>query len=477
MPFLRVEPALLEAVVIGNHIAHICIAEEFVAPVHFRAQRSECGHDFLRVGDDGVVFLGKFCHVLVGDITIEGELHHLGVDEHELQFIGVFGVEQRCDYAVQAYRFALAGGTGNQKVWHFGKILDEHVVGNRGAKCYRQLHFCLLGAESRRFQHFAHGNNLRIEVGHLYAYGAAPGHGGDYADACCRKAHGDVVFQAFDFGDSGALGRHDFIESYRGADGGFDAYDFDVVALEGVYNHLLVGSLFTGIDFDASGAVEQQFGGRELVGRMSGPRVVQCLKAHVVAVVDFLGGILFESILGRGGAYNKLRLAGSSLYFGRSCFFGSCCRRDVLDYSLGLFFRLYSNRNRGFGCRWLAVERFRWFIDAESFILPELVYVGLRSFDSRFYGRSVFRLVVAFGSGCLQIFYCGHGAFHSLGCWLLLDFGPGWQDTADCCHKSFYGMQEHGHKQAGKNHTHGECAQCACIVNQQSVYVLAMFTT
>ena len=42
-------------------------------------------------------------------------------------------------------------------------------------------------------------------------------------------------------------------------------------------------------------------------------------------------GIRIESILGRGGAYNKLRLAGSSLYFGRSCFFGSCCRRDVLD--------------------------------------------------------------------------------------------------------------------------------------------------
>ena len=339
------------------------------------------------------------------------------------------------------------------------------------------LHFCLLGAESRRFQHFAHGNNLRIEVGHLYAYGAAPGHGGDYADACCRKAHGDVVFQAFDFGDSGALGRHDFIESYRGADGGFDAYDFDVVALEGVYNHLLVGSLFTGIDFDASGAVEQQFGGRELVGRMSGPRVVQCLKAHVVAVVDFLGGILFESILGRGGAYNKLRSPADVV----SILAGAASSAAVVGGTSSIIASVFSSGSTATGIvvsvavGWLSKGS-----DGSSMLNPS----SCPSWSMSACGASIAGSMAGAFSGSLSLSVAvvsrssivatvPFTAWAAGCCWTLALAGRIRRIAAI----KLYGMQEHGHKQAGKNHTHGECAQCACIVNQQSVYVLAMFTT
>ena len=68
--------------------------EQVVTGVHQFAQAVQGIDHLLHVGDDRFIRVWHLRHEMVGNGTVDAELHLLGVAEHEFQFIGMLLVEQ-----------------------------------------------------------------------------------------------------------------------------------------------------------------------------------------------------------------------------------------------------------------------------------------------------------------------------------------------------------------------------------------------
>ena len=96
------------------------VLQELVALFHFADgplnDASSLGH----VSDHG--------HHEVGDLAELRHLHHLWIDQAELQFIWSLGVEPTHDDGVHAHALAAAGGASDQHVRLLGEIQDQRLA-------------------------------------------------------------------------------------------------------------------------------------------------------------------------------------------------------------------------------------------------------------------------------------------------------------------------------------------------------------
>ena len=66
-------------------VAHTCILHQCVAVLHLCTERLEDVHRLGDIGDDGVLLIGQLCQIVLLDALVDAELHHLWVNEHNLE--------------------------------------------------------------------------------------------------------------------------------------------------------------------------------------------------------------------------------------------------------------------------------------------------------------------------------------------------------------------------------------------------------
>ena len=142
--------------------------QEIIAVIHQFTQGVQ-GLDHLgNVCDDGFLFLiirWNLRHEVVHNRCIDAELYLLRIDEHELQFVRMFLIEQGSDDGIQSNRLTLSCSTGNKQVRDLGQIHHEHIIGNGLTQCDRQIHGSL--AEPFRVENTLHGDNLWFGIRYL----------------------------------------------------------------------------------------------------------------------------------------------------------------------------------------------------------------------------------------------------------------------------------------------------------------------
>ena len=238
----RIELARLELGVVLLDVAHLGLFQQVVAVVHELAQALERLHHLCNVGDDGVVAVGYHGQEMLLDGCVDGELHLLGVDHDKLQFGRVLLVEQRGDDGIQAYRFTLTRGTGNEQVRHLGEVDHEDFVGDGLAQRDGELERRLL--ELACVDDALHRHDAGRLIGHLNTDGALARYGGDDADAQRRERKGNVILEVAYLVDAHARGRRHLVERDGGTDGSLDARDFNAKVAQHVDDAVLVGVLF-----------------------------------------------------------------------------------------------------------------------------------------------------------------------------------------------------------------------------------------
>ena len=110
VPLIAAQVVLLELFVVERNLVHACLGQQFVTLVHLDANRAQDLFGVLWFLDDGgahLVFfryrLGHHGQIVVKELGIGGEFHHLGIDEYEFEFRRMAAVKQRTDYHVEAY--------------------------------------------------------------------------------------------------------------------------------------------------------------------------------------------------------------------------------------------------------------------------------------------------------------------------------------------------------------------------------------
>ena len=94
MSFLGIQASLYELAVVVLDVTLLGVAQKLVAVFHLLNKRVERSHHLARVGDDALFATCHAGEIVVVELRIEAELHHLGIDEHKLQLCRVLLVEQ-----------------------------------------------------------------------------------------------------------------------------------------------------------------------------------------------------------------------------------------------------------------------------------------------------------------------------------------------------------------------------------------------
>ena len=90
VPFLGVEAAIYELLVILLDVTHMSSLQQIVACVHLHTDRVQCLHHLGHIGDDGFCLIGQLRQKVMLDIGVDAELYLLGIHEHELQLSRMF---------------------------------------------------------------------------------------------------------------------------------------------------------------------------------------------------------------------------------------------------------------------------------------------------------------------------------------------------------------------------------------------------
>ena len=210
MVVLGIELSVDEFIVVFRYLTHTGFAQQVVALVHLYAERVECAHHFLHVGDNGLIAVGQFCQVVSFYFVVERELNLFGVYHDKFQLRRVLLEQERGNHCIQPDRFTRASGSCHEQVGHLCQVGDVRFVADGFAKGDGQFHLSAV-AEGVALQHVLHRHNLRLGVGHFDTDGAAAGNGRDDTDTQGRKTEGDVVFQTLDFRYSDTWCRLDFV--------------------------------------------------------------------------------------------------------------------------------------------------------------------------------------------------------------------------------------------------------------------------
>jgi len=177
--------------VVALHVAHAQFRKLLVAPAHLGHCPVEGAGGLLGVGHDG--------DEQVRNAVVDGQLDHLRVDHDQLDLVGRGPVEDRAHDAVDAHRFAGAGGAGDQHVGHLREV--GHDVAARVVTAQRHGQPGRVLARLGRLQHVAKGHHLDGVVGHLDADGGLAGDRRLDAHADRREVQRDVVGQRRDAAD------------------------------------------------------------------------------------------------------------------------------------------------------------------------------------------------------------------------------------------------------------------------------------
>ena len=296
MPVLGIELAGLVLLVVVGDLVLACAAQQLVALVHLDAEALQGEFGVLGVLHDGLCLLlffvaggGKYREVVLEELVVCRELDHLRVDEHELEFGRVLGVEERCDDDVEAYGLALLGGACNQEVGSVAEVEYLDLLGYRVADGHRQLVFA--GAEGFAVEQALQRHDRGVVVGDFDSHRIRER---DNADALGIHLHADVFLQFLDFGDAHAGGQGHSVKGDGGAYLGLDLGDFYLVVLErSAYLVVVALELFVRRKPAVGGVGFEKVEGRGLVfGKAFG---------RVEAVVDgrqFLVALVLQGIVG-----------------------------------------------------------------------------------------------------------------------------------------------------------------------------------
>ncbi len=212
------------------------------------------------------------------DAVVGGQLHPLGVHQHQPQLGGGVIEQQAGEDGVDAHALARAGGAGDQQMRHGGKIAGGGAPGHILAQGKAQRRAHLL--ESVGFDQLAQGHQADLGVGHLDAHVHVPGDGRLDADARGGQGQGQVVGEAHDLRDAHArasLARLDEIGLHAELGDGGSALDLHHVGGhaeggQGLLDDLGAFLIHPGADEGGRGRVEDVFHGGQCPGGIDSRR-------------------------------------------------------------------------------------------------------------------------------------------------------------------------------------------------------------
>ncbi len=157
-------------VVVEFDVVDVSLVQQGVPIVHFHTEGAEDLVRLVGVFDDGSVYLGLFVlrvrkdgEIVPDQILVGSELDHLRVDEHELEFGGVLGIQQRGHDHVQPHGFALSCRAGDEQMRRIRQIEDFDFLGDGVADGDRK--FRLAFPVGRVVQDRLEGHHGRLVVG------------------------------------------------------------------------------------------------------------------------------------------------------------------------------------------------------------------------------------------------------------------------------------------------------------------------
>ena len=228
--------------IVARQVTDAHLLDEAEAALHLvdGAVERTCG--LLGVGDDGAE--------QVGQLAVHGELHLLGVDEDELDLVGLGLVEDTHDDGVDTHRLTHTRCTCDEQVGHLVDVQNDGTTRHVGAQAGGDA--ALVVAELGGLQNVAEVDGGGLSVGHLDTHGGLAGNGSLDTHARLSQVHGDIVHQVGDGADTDARVGLDLKAGDGGAAGAGDLLDADVEALQhlaeqaGVFRDLLVVGLVAG---------------------------------------------------------------------------------------------------------------------------------------------------------------------------------------------------------------------------------------
>jgi hypothetical protein len=128
-------PAVLAVLVIARIGRARCLGKEAVALEHLHHGPLE------RAG--GLFGVRDHRDIQVRDAVIDAQLHHLGVDHDELDFLRRGLVEQADYQRVHAHGFAGAGGAGDEQMGQLGDVAHDAVAADVLAQGEGHLDLCV----------------------------------------------------------------------------------------------------------------------------------------------------------------------------------------------------------------------------------------------------------------------------------------------------------------------------------------------
>ena len=187
--------------VVGADVAAARLGEQLVPLVHLldRPLQDRCCP--VHLGDDRA-------HQ-VRDVLELAHLDHLGVDQNQLELVGLLRVEEAHDDRVHAHRLARARRARDEHVRHLGQVLDERIARGVLAQEHRELHLRELLALGHQL---AQAHPLLRRVGHLDADRVATDLVGNDADVDRLERTRQVARDARQLADLRARGQLDVVE-------------------------------------------------------------------------------------------------------------------------------------------------------------------------------------------------------------------------------------------------------------------------
>ena len=242
--------------------------QQVVAVIHQLTKGVQSLDNLCNISDDSflVLIVGRnLRHEMVHDGGIDTKLHLLRINKHELQFVRMLLVKQRCDDGIQSNRFTLTCSTSHQQMRYLGQVNHEHIIRNGLTQSNGQIHGCL--AEPLGVQDTLHRDNLRFLVGYLDTYGSLTRNWCNDTNTQGTQTQGDIILQIADSGDAHTFCWSDLIECNGRTDGGMDRTNLYTETVQYLYDTVHVTLLLILINrrFVAIVVFLQQVEGGELI--------------------------------------------------------------------------------------------------------------------------------------------------------------------------------------------------------------------
>ena len=145
VPVRRKQVAVLVFFVVEFDVRDVGLAQKLVPFLHLCNEALQDLVSLVSLLDDGIVhdFLlvvgRRDCEIVLDKPLVSRELHHLRIDEHQLEFGGMLGIKQRCHYCIESDGLPLLRCSCDEQVRSVSQVEDLDRLLDSVSYCDRKF--------------------------------------------------------------------------------------------------------------------------------------------------------------------------------------------------------------------------------------------------------------------------------------------------------------------------------------------------